>query len=412
MLYVGIDWADDHHDVCLTDDSAQTLAQFQIPHTPEGFNTLHATLARHQTDPRPVAVALETSRGLLVHDLLRHGYQVYAVNPKAVNRYKDRHVLSRAKSDRVDALSMAHLLRTDRHCFKPLRPLPEDYRLLDRLCADLRKIIDDKVRVINQLTAVLKEYYPQPLGLFASFDSRIALVFLAAFADPQSLRGVKKSRFLAFFKRHGYTHPERVESMWQQAQSPALEADPVIVRAGRLRLSALVDQLQALRQHQAQYEHEIQAILDQLPESKILPTLPGVDKRLAPELAAALGPNRPDQPKRFESAQELSQLAGCVPITRASGQWKTVTVRRACVKSLRRTFYNWAQASLLTSKWARAYYDYRKAQQHRHSTILRSLGSKWSKILYALWANGDVYNEAHHIQQLKNHKVVWAMTLS
>ena len=412
MLYVGIDWADDHHDVCLTDDSAKTLAQFQISHTAEGFNTLHKAIAPHQADPQQVAVALETSRGLLVHDLLRQGYQVYAINPKAVNRYKDRHVLSRAKSDRVDALSMAHLLRTDRHCFKPLAPLPEDYRLLDRLCADLRKIIDDKVRVSNQLTAVLKEYYPQALGLFASFDSRIALAFLAAFADPHSLRALKKSRFIAFFKRQRYTHPERVESMWRQAQVPAPEADPVVVRAGRLRLLALVDQLQALRRHQAQYEQEIQAILDQLPESKILPTLPGVNKRLAPELAAALGPNQPDQPKRFESAQELSALAGCVPITRASGKWQSVTVRRACVKSLRRTFYNWAQASLLTSQWARAYYDYRKAQQHRHSTILRGLGSKWAKILYALWANGEVYNETRHIQQLRNHKVVWAMTLS
>ena len=114
MIYVGIDWADDHHDIVITDDSAKTLNQFQIDHTPDGFALLHANIASHQKSPADVLIAIETNRrGLLVHELLRAGYTVYAINPKAVNRYKDRHVLSKAKSDLLDAQALAHLLRID-----------------------------------------------------------------------------------------------------------------------------------------------------------------------------------------------------------------------------------------------------------------------------------------------------------
>ena len=165
MLYVGIDWASDHHDVCLTNDSAQTLAAFRIAHGSQGFERLHRVIREHQPEPQQVLVALETTRGLLVHDLLRSGYQVYAINPKAVSRYKDRYVVSKAKTDSLDASCLAHLLRTDRHRFKPLVLLPEDYRLLDRLCLDLRKLVDDRTRVVNQINDCLKEFYPQALGV-------------------------------------------------------------------------------------------------------------------------------------------------------------------------------------------------------------------------------------------------------
>jgi transposase len=279
------------------------------------------------------------------------------------------------------------------------------------LCLDLRKIIDEKTRLSNQITSCLKEYYPQAVGLFRDVASQISLAFLKAFPDPQTVLGTNKSRFTAFFRKQRYTHPQRVDALYEQTRVKAPEADPVLVRAARLRLSALLDQITAVCVHQARYEKEIKALLDQLPEAANLPTLPGVDKRLVPELVAALGPHKPEGPQRFSAATDLAKLAGCAPITKASGKWKTVLIRRACDKRLRRTFYDWAQASLTCSGWARAYYAHRKAQHHRHSTILRGLGQKWAKILYALWSSGGEYSEAHHIQQLKRHNVVWAMSL-
>jgi transposase len=411
MLYVGIDWADDHHDICVTDETATTLAQGQIAHRAEGFAALHAQIAQHQGDPAAVLVAIETARGLLVYDLLCHGYQVYASNPKAVNRYKDRHVLSNAKDDRLDALAMAHLLRTDRHRCKPLAPRPAQYRLLERLCSDLRKLIDDKTCLSNQITSCLKEYYPQAVGLFRDVARPISLAFLRAFPDPDTVRQTDRSAFAAFFRTHRYTHPQRVDALYERTHASAPGADPVVVRAATVRLAALVDQLRVVRTHQGIYEHTITTLLEELPEARAVATLPGIDTRLVPELVAALGPNRPEQPKRFEAASDLVKFSGCAPITRASGKRRTVLRRRACDKRLRRTFYDWAMASLSWSRWARAYYDHRKAQHHAHATILRGLGQKWAKILYAVWSSGDAYNEGQHIHQLKRHQVVWALNL-
>lgn len=410
MIYVGIDWSDDHHDIAITNDSASTFAEFQISHDSNGFTMLHDKIASLEKQPASVLVALETNRGLLVHELLRYGYSVYAINPKAVNRFKDRYVLSKAKSDPLDAMALAHLLRTDRHRFKALKPLPDDYRLMDRLCNDLRKLVDEKARIINQITSILKEFYPKALKLF-SIDSNIAITFLKAFPDPLSLSTCTKKAFFSFFKKHHYTHPDKVEKLWEIAQTPDPEPDRVIAKACRFRLLTLIDQLPVLKEHVADYEKEIQAILDNLPETETISSLPGVGKRLTPELSAALGPNYKNSQNRFQSAEDIARLSGCVPVTRQSGKWKTVSVRYACVKSLRRTFYDWAFASLKESTWARAYYDYQKSKNQRHSTIIRNLGKKWTKILFAIWSQGVTYDEALHIKNLKNHNVPWAMTL-
>ncbi len=410
MIYVGIDWADDHHEVAITDDSAQTLSQFHISHDSSGFAVLHGQLARFHQPPDQILVALETSRGLLVHELLRSDYSVYAINPKALNRYKDRYVLSQAKSDPIDALALAHLLRTDRNRFRVLSPLPEDYRLLDRLCQDLRKLVDEKARVCNQITSLLKEYYPKALELL-SVDSKIGTAFLRAFPDPQALRACSKKTFMAFFKKHRYSRPNRVKDLWALAQAPTVRPDGVILKAGRLRLSALLDQLVPLKEHIASYEKEVKAILDKLPEAQSIGSLPGVGNRLGAELTAALGPKEPDGQSRFQSAEEIMKLSGSVPVTRQSGKWKTVSVRYACVKSLRRTFRDWAFASLKRSVWARAYYDFHKAMNMPHSTILRNLGKKWTRILFILWSQGATYDEALYIQGLKRRKVPWAMSL-
>ncbi len=410
MIYVGIDWADDHHDVHITNDTTKTLDKFQISHDCDGFANLHNKIKSLEKEPASVSIAIETNKGLLVNDLLCTGYTVYAINPKAVNRFKDRYVLSKAKSDPIDAEALANILRTDRHMYRPLKPLPEDYRLLDRLCVDLRKMIDEKSKVINQITSCLKEFYPKALDIFA-VDTNISIAFLKKYPDPQALSSCKKKTFFAFFKKHKYSHPERVNELWTITKAPALKSDTITIKVGRLRLLALLDQLASLKEHLTCYEKEVQSILNNLPTAGSISSLPGVGKRLAPELIATLGPNKDKNHFRFQSAEEIMKLSGCVPITRQSGKWKKVSVRYACVKTIRRTFYDWAFTSLKQSSWARAYYDYHKIRNQRHSTILRNLGKKWAKILFAIWSKGLTYDEKSHIKKLKNHNVPWAIAL-
>ncbi|MBZ0110180.1 MAG: IS110 family transposase, partial [Candidatus Scalindua rubra] len=395
MVYVGIDWADDHHDVHITNDTTKLLAKFQISHDCDGFADLHNKIKSLAKDPVSVSIAIETNKGLLVNDLLTAGYTVYAINPKTVNRYKDRHVLSKAKSDSIDAEALANILRTDSHRFRPLKPMPEDYCLLDRLCIDLRKIVDEKSKVLNQITSCLKEFYPKALDIF-SLDTNISIAFLKKYPDPQSLSRCKKKSFSAFLKKQKYSHPKKESELWRKIKTPALESDIITTKAGHLRLLALLDQLIPLREHLTCYEKEVRSILNNLPTAEPISTLPGVGERLAPELIAALGPNNDIKHLRFQSPDEIMKLSGCVPITRQSGKWKKVSVRYACVKTLRRTFYDWAFASLKHSDWARAYYDYHKNNNQRHSTILRNLGKKWSKILFAVWSKKLTYNEELH----------------
>jgi transposase len=415
MLLVGIDWADDHHDVCLVDetclDPSSTLDRFRIAHSSVGFEMLHSKLREHETTPDQICVAIETPHGLLVHDLIRSGYCVYAINPKSVSRYRDRHTPSSAKDDDRDALALAHLLRTDRHRYSPLEMLPQDYRLLDEYCRDLRQMIEDRTRIINRLLSCLKEYYPQALRLFSRPQSAISMAFLHAFPEPASLRTLTKKRFAAFLTKHHYTQPGRTGELYAILAGPAPAADAVVTQSSKMRMLALLDQLAPLQEHIQNYERRIQELFEKLPESQDISNLPGVGNRLGPELAAALGPRPEGEPKRFASSRALERLGGSAPVTKQSGKYKHVGFRRACDKRLRCTFHDWAKTSLNSSRWARAYYDYHKAQGHRHNTILRNLASKLIAIQHRLWRTGETYDEQHHIDNLKRRGVIWALEL-
>lgn len=416
MLLVGIDWADDHHDVCMVDGSCQdacaSLARFRITQSVAGFESLHAKVSEYETQPDQVFVAIETPHGLLVHDLVRHGYRVYAINPKSVSRYRDRHSAASAKDDGRDAFTLAHILRTDREHYVALAMQPEQYRLLDELCQDLRQMIDDRTQAINRLTSCLKAYYPQALNLFSRLDSHVSIAFLRAFPEPKSLDTLSKKRFLAFLKRHQYSHPDRVEHKYEQLVCAAPAADSVITRSSRMRMLALLDQLTTLQAHIRTYEQQIQAIFQELPESHNISNLPGVGNRIGPELLATLGP-RPQsgEPSRFASSEGLQRLAGAAPVTRQSGRYKQVIFRRACDRRLRRTLYDWAKTATRTSRWANAYYEHCRAHGHRYNTILRNLAIKLIGILYRIWQTGEAYDEQRHIDNLKARGVAWAAQL-
>jgi transposase len=415
MLLVGIDWADDHHDVCLvagdTQDPSSSLARFRIEHSVAGFESLHLTVAEYESRPDQVLVAIETPHGLLVHDLVRQGYRVYPINPKSVSRYRDRYSPASLKDDGRDAFMLAHILRTDRHHYTPLAMLPDDYRLLDELCQDLRQMVDDRTQTLNRLTSCLKAYYPQALNVFGRLDAQIAIAFLRAFPDPERLKSLSKKRFLAFLKQNHYPQPGRAEDLYQSALAPAPSADAVVAKSSRMRMLALLDQLVALQAHIKSYERQIQKLFEELPESHNISNLPGVGPRIGPELLASLGPKPKEGPSRFASSEGLQRLAGAAPVTRQSGRHKKVRFRRACDRRLRRTLYDWAKTAARESRWARAYYEYCRAHGHRYNTILRNLACKLLAILFRLWRSGEEYDEERHIQNLKAHNVVWATQL-
>ncbi|KAB2836145.1 MAG: IS110 family transposase [Candidatus Brocadia sp.] len=196
-------------------------------------------------------------------------------------------------------------------------------------------MVDERSRVTNQITSCLKEFYPKALDIF-TLDSQIFINFFKTFPDRDALSACTKKKFLAFLKKHHYPCPSEAGELWEIIQSPTLQPDKVTAHSERLRLGMLLDHLKNLKEHIAHYEQEIQAILDNLPEATSVKSLPGVGERLTPELVAVLGPNSKDGRHRFQAAEEIAKLSGCVPVVKESGKWRNVSLRYACVKPLRR----------------------------------------------------------------------------
>src|SRR4030065_2068784 len=181
MYYVGIDWADENHQVFITDDSAQRLGAFSIVNSHSGVEELFERIRYFVKDQKQVLFALETSKGLLIDSILDAGYTVYPINPKSVDRYRDRYKVSGHKSDDFDAMVLANILRTDRHNYRPIlpdSPITRELKILTRECCSLIRL---KTMLSNQLTSCLKDYYPVALELFCKLDQQITLLFLKNF---------------------------------------------------------------------------------------------------------------------------------------------------------------------------------------------------------------------------------------
>ncbi len=202
MLLVGIDWADTEHVYCLMDDAGTTLATGTIDHTAEGLERFMALVRARVQNPQDVLVALETSHGPLVGALLDQQFTVYAINPKAVDRHRERFRVASAKSDLRDAWVLATLLRTDRAQYRPLRPDSEIAQELRALTRDRAELVRTRTILSNQLTACLKAYFPEFLALFADPDRPVALALLRAFPTREALQTVSAEKIETFLRRH------------------------------------------------------------------------------------------------------------------------------------------------------------------------------------------------------------------
>jgi transposase len=224
QVYVGIDWANDHHDVHITNDNAETLANFRIQHSLDGVERLKNRLVKFASNPDCVLVAIECHHSLLIYALLEAGYAVYPINPKAMDRYRDRYRMSSSKSDPQDAMVLANILRTDLHLYKPLpKETAADARLreLTRAHKSLRQ---QKVKLTNQLTTQLKTYYPVVLNLFSKLDQEITLAFLEHYPTPGKAATASLKELQKFFHKQRYSCPSKVPFIYQSLRHPALRA--------------------------------------------------------------------------------------------------------------------------------------------------------------------------------------------
>jgi transposase len=392
MLFVGVDWAERHHDVCLLDDHGAVLAKRRITDGLMGVTGLHALVACHAADPKQVVVGIETDRGLLVGALLAAGYQVYGINPLAASRYRDRHVVSRAKSDRGDAKVLADLVRTDRHNHRQVAgdsQLAAAVKVLARAHQRLVWVRQDQV---NALRSALRECYPGALAAFGTdLASRDALAVLGLAPTPTAGRELSLATLAGALRLAGRRVRVQARAGGIQAalRAPQLDAPALVTDAYGQVVAATVAVLHALNAQLAALEDELGRALARHPQAGILLSQPGLGVVLAARVLGEFG----DDPARYATAKGRKAYAGTAPVTRASGTKTVVAARVARNDRLANACTRWAFAALSASPGARRCYDRHRAAGNSHAQALRALGNRLVGILHGCLASHVAYQE-------------------
>jgi transposase len=401
-LFVGIDWAEDNHEICVIDTNGNVKASFQVKNNYEGLKLLCDKLRElAQGDLSKIGCALETNRGLLVNTLLAEGFSVYPINPREV---ESRRKTSGAKTDRIDAKILAKILRSDFQNLKKLEPDSETITELKQLTRDQNGLIQNHTALIQQLRDCLKEYYPGILEIFPDLSSETLLVFLKNFPTLQDALRPDISELAAFFKGNHIPQPNKLASqVYIELHKPQLQARPAIIRAKSRLALGLVEQILVLRKQIQDYDREIYRVFSSHSDSQIFASLNRAGKRLAPRLLAEWGDNR----ERFSSAKEVQALAGTSPTPYQSGKLSWPHFRWSCVKDFRYVMQLYAWQSTFSEPWALAYYQRKRSQGKKHHEAVRALANVWVRIIFAMWQNRDPYNQDTFVAaQMKHQKQI------
>jgi len=402
--YGGFDWGKDRHHVAVLDRTGQRVLDFSFPDTAAGWAELRANL-----QPLPqVGVAIETCCGPAVERLLDGGWSVYPLNPKAAERYRERHAPSGAKSDRRDAFAFAAALRSDGHGWRRLQPQDPQTQELRLLCRDEIGLIQQRTALVNRLQEALHEYYPTALAAFEDWTLPGSWAFVVAFPTPTELARAGKRRWEKFLHVHKLYRPQTAETRVALFADAGAFISPsaAVTRAKSFLAVALAKQLQLLERQLQDYRQRIVALFRDHPDHDLFGSLPGAGRKLAPRLLAELGSHR----EEFDSPQALQCYAGAAPVSFQSGRKHRVYLRRACNHWLRATVHLWADQSRKWCAWADAYYQQKKRQGMTHAAALRCLGQRWLKILWRMWQDGVPYNEALHLRNQLAHGS-WVLAL-
>jgi transposase len=394
VLFVGDDWAEDHHDIELQDEQGQVLARARLPEGIAGITRLHALIGQFagpDTEPDEVVVGIETDRGLWVTALRAAGYAVYAINPRQVARYRERHGTSGAKSDKADSHTMAGMVRVDS---RQLRPVAGDSAGAEAIKVAARThqtLIWERTRQVQRLRHQLREYFPAALEAFEELDAPDALELLAKAPDPARAARLTRAQVAAALKRArrrgiaGKTDAIlaalRTEQMRQP--QPLAEAYAAAVRSLAVIIAALNGEI-------ATMERQVTACFRGHPDAAIYLSQPGIGEILGARQLGEFG----DDPHRYVSAKARKNYAATSPVTRQSGKKKTVMARFIRNDRLADAVHRQAQSALRASPGARAFYDELRDRGLDHNAALRALSNRLVGILHGCLKSRTLYDEA------------------
>ena len=396
--FIGLDWADEQHAVCLQEAGATRREALKLDQTPEALQAWIQQL-RARFGGRPVAIAVEQARGALIYALMHVDFlQLYPVNPQTLAKLRQAFYPSGAKDDPGDAELLLEVLLKHRDHLRVWVPDNILTRSIQLLTEGRRKLVDERTALTNQLTAALKMYFPQALDWFGDLHTARACAFLQRWPSLPQLQGATTSSVRKFYRKQGYRGDDKLKQLIQNIQqAQPLTEDPAVVLSSAMMVHALVKQIPSLTESIQDYDRQIASLFKEHDDSTLFGSFPGAGPTLAPRLLAAFGSDR----NRFEYAAEVQQLSGVAPVTEKSGKACWVHWRWACSKFLRQSFHEFAGQSILKSVWARAYYQQQRQRGQSHHAALRALAYKWIRIIFRCWKDRTPYDEATYLKSLQ-----------
>ena len=404
MLFVGDDWAEDHHDVEIQDGSGRALKKARLSEGVAGVSGLHELLAAllpDDGDPSQVVVCIETDRGPWVAALVAAGYTVLAVNPLQSARFRDRLGVSGAKSDAGDAHVLADMVRTHAHELRPVAGDSAEAAAIKVVARTHKTLIWERTRHTQRLRHALRDYFPAALIAFEDLDAADTLELLAKAPTPARAARLTGAQISAALKRAR----RRDVAAKAAAIQAALRAEhlgqlDVVVTAYAASVQALIAVLTVLNTQISTLQGQVEAHFGRHPAAEIILSQPGLGPVLGARVLAEFG----DDPHRYACAKARKNYAGTSPITRASGKKKVALARFAHNDRLIDALMAQAFTALNASPGARAYYDRQRARGAGHNAALRQLANRLVGILHGCLKTGTLYDEttawSHHAENV------------
>ena len=396
--WVGIDWADEKHAVCLRPEGSEEIEYFELKQEPEAIvDWIHGLRSRF--GGRKIAIALEQSRGALIYMLMNFDFLTFfPINPKTMKMYREALRSSGAKDDPSDAELLLDFLQTHRKHLRVWKPEEPQTRKLRMLVEGRRKLVNNSSSVCLRIEQLLKYYYPQALNWVGDLKSPLACDFLMKWPSLETVKKAKPVQLRKFYWKHNCRNNELIEQRISEvSRAIPLTEDEAIVSSSVLMLQALIPVIRELTAAIERFERQIQECFQEYPDRFLYESLPGAGAALQPRLAVAMGMDR----DRFQSSVELQQFSGIAPVTVKSGKNSWVHWRWACPKFVRQSFHEFAGCSLVKSSWAKAYYDQMRAKNKGHHAALRAVAFKWQRIIFRCWKDGKPYDENQYLKVLQ-----------
>ncbi|PZS16497.1 MAG: IS110 family transposase [Pseudonocardiales bacterium] len=390
----GIDWAEGHHDLAIVEEAGAVLVAERISNDAEGLSRLLAVLADYDPIGEQLPVAIETSTGLLVAGLRAAGREVFAINPLAVSRYRDRYRSSGGKSDAFDAMVLANVLRTDRPSHRQLpddSPAVQALRVLTRAQQDA---VWERAELCNRIRALLKAFFPAALDAFErggkhQLHSSACRTILQIASTPSDAARLSQSRLAAALRRAGRTRGVEAEAglLRDLLRREQMRQLPAVEQAMGMQLRGIVRQLDAVSATLDELEPAIEAAFTAHPDAAIVASFPGLGVQLGARMLAEIG----DDKTRFADGRALKAFAGAAPVTRASGRSRFVHARRAKNDRIAAAGYVWALAAVRHDPLWEQRYRARRAAGDRHVAALRKMFNSMLGKLHHCLTTGQPY---------------------